>query len=138
MKGDEQNKKNVVDSSGWLEYFADAPNAGFFASAIEKTAHLIVPSISVAEVFRHLLRQCSEKEAFQAIESMLQGTVVDLDIETSLSAAKLGVVHRIPMADSIILATGLAHGATIWSQDADFEGLPHVRYIKKTSLHNNL
>jgi len=124
-------KKNVVDSSGWLEYFANAKNASFFAPAIEKTSHLIVPSITIVEVFKHLLRQCSENEAFQAIECMTQGTVVDLDVEMALNAAKLGVVHRIPLADSIIVATGLAQDAIIWSQDADFEGLPNVRYIKK-------
>lgn len=124
-------KKNVVDSSGWLEYFADAQNANFFAKAIENIDDLIVPSISILEVFKHVLRHRSEKEAFTSIECMLQGTVIDLDIELSLNAAKLGVQHKIPLADSIILATGLAHHATIWSQDNDFEGLPNVKYIKK-------
>ena len=124
-------KKNVVDSSGWLEYFADARNADFFAPAIENVKNLIVPSISILEVFKHVLRHCSEKQAFESIECMLQGTIVDLDIEIALSAAKLGILHKIPLADSIILATGIAHEATIWSQDADFQGLPGVRYIKK-------
>lgn len=124
-------KKNVVDSSGWLEYFADAKNADFFASAIENTKNLIVPSITLLEVFKHILRQRSEKQAFESIECMLQGTVINLDIEMSLNAAKLGVLHKIPLADSIILATGIAHNALIWSQDADFKGLPQVKYIAK-------
>jgi len=124
-------KKNVVDSSGWLEYFADATNADFFAPAIENTKDLIVPSISILEVFKHVLRQCSEKQAFESIECMLQGTIVDLTIEISLYAAKLGVQHKIPLADSIILATGIIHNATIWSQDIDFKGLPHVKYRSK-------
>ena len=124
-------KKNVVDSSGWLEYFADGRNASFFAPSIENVRHLIVPSISILEVFKHVLRHCSEKQAFESIECMLQGTVIDLDIEISLNAAKLGVQHKIPLADSVILATGQAHQATIWTQDADFEGLPFVKYIKK-------
>jgi PIN domain nuclease of toxin-antitoxin system len=124
-------KKNVVDSSGWLEYFADAKNAYFFAPAIEDTKNLIVPSISLLEVFKHVLRKCSEKQAFESIECMMQGSVIDLGIEISLNAAKLGIQHNIPLADSIILATGIAHEATIWSQDADFDGLPHVKYIKK-------
>ncbi|HEX4045375.1 MAG TPA: type II toxin-antitoxin system VapC family toxin [Gammaproteobacteria bacterium] len=124
-------KKNVVDSSGWLEYFADAKNAHFFAPAIENIKDLLVPSISLLEVFKHVLRQCSEKQAFESIECMLQATIIDLDIEISLSAAKLGVQHKIPLADSIILATGLAYEATIWSQDADFKGLPQVKYISK-------
>ena len=124
-------KNNVVDSSGWLEYFADGRNASFFAPSIENVKHLIVPSISILEVFKHVLRHRSEKQAFECIECMLQGTVIDLDIEISLSAAKLGVQHKIPLADSIILATGLAHQATVWTQDADFEGIPFVKYIKK-------
>jgi toxin FitB len=124
-------KKNVVDSSGWLEYFADAENAHFFAPAIENTKNLIVPSISLLEVFKYVLRQRSEKQAFVSIESMMQGTVVHLDIEISLSAAKLGVQYKIPLADSIILATGTAHEATVWSQDIDFDGLPNVKYISK-------
>ncbi len=124
-------KKNVVDSSGWLEYFADAKNAHFFAPAIENTKNLIVPSISLLEVFKHVLRQRSEKQAFESIECMMQGTVVDLGIEISLSAAKLGVQYKIPLADSIILATGIAHEATVWSQDIDFDGLPQVKYISK-------
>src|ERR1700722_12989318 len=118
--------KNVVDSSGWLEYFAGAKNADFFASAIEDTANLIVPSISLLEVFKHILRERSEQQAFAGIECMMQGTVIDLNIQISLNAARLGVQYKIPLADSIILATGLAHEATIWSQDADFDGLPQV------------
>ena len=125
-------KKNVVDSSGWLEYFADAENANFFAPAIENTQHLIVPSISLLEVFKHVLRQCSEKQAFESVECMMQGTIINLDLEISLSAAKLGVQYKIPLADSIILATGFACEATIWSQDADFKDLPYVKYISKS------
>lgn len=124
-------KKNVVDSSGWLEYFADAKNANFFAPAIENTKNLIVPSVSVLEVFKHILRACSERQAFESIECMLQGTIVNLDMELSLNAAKLGVQYKIPLADSIILATAIAHEALIWTQDADFKGLPHVKYINK-------
>lgn len=124
-------KKNVVDSSGWLEYFANAQNANFFAAAIETTENLIVPSISILEVFKHVLRTFSEKHAFESIECMLQGKVIDLDIELSLNAARLGVQYKIPLADSIILATGIANEAIIWTQDADFEGLPNVNYIRK-------
>lgn len=133
-------KKNVVDSSGWLEYFADASNAQFFASAIENTKDLIVPCISILEVFKHVLRQRSEKQAFESIQAMLQGTTVDLNIEISLKAATLGVMHKMPLADSIIYATGLAHDAIIWSQDADFKGLPNVKYISKKnrSVDNSL
>jgi predicted nucleic acid-binding protein len=114
-------KKNVVDSSAWLEYFADAANAEFFAPVIENTANLIVPAVSLMEVFKHVLRHRSEKLAFESIECMLQGTIVDLTLEISLSAARLGVQYKIPLADSIIYATGMGYDATIWTQDADFE-----------------
>ncbi|HLB57032.1 MAG TPA: type II toxin-antitoxin system VapC family toxin [Coxiellaceae bacterium] len=124
-------KNNVVDSSGWLEYFADTKNANFFARAIENTKQLIVPSISILEVFKHVLRNRSEKEAFECVECMLHGKIIELDVEISLNAAKLGVTHQLPLADSIIYATGLAHAAIIWTQDADFKGLPSVKYIAK-------
>ncbi len=124
-------KNNVVDSSGWLEYFADSKNAHFFAKAIEHTKKLIVPSISISEVFKHVMRLTSEKEAFECVECMLQGNVIDLDIEISLNAAKLGVTNQLPFADSVIYATALAHNAILWTQDADFKGLPSVEYISK-------
>lgn len=124
-------KNNVVDSSGWLEYFTDSKNAHFFARPIENLKKLIVPSISILEVFKHVLRHRSEKAAFECMECMLQGRVVELDVEISLNAAKLGVTHQLPLADSIIYATGLTHDATIWTQDIDFKGLPNVEYIAK-------
>lgn len=124
-------KNNVVDSSGWLEYFTDSKNAYFFARPIENLKKLIVPSISILEVFKHVLRHRSEKAAFECMECMLQGRVVELDVEISLNAAKLGVTHQLPLADSIIYATGLTHDATIWTQDIDFKGLPNVEYIAK-------
>jgi predicted nucleic acid-binding protein len=123
---------NVVDSSGWLEYFADAPNAAFFAPAIEKTGDLIIPVLSLYEVFKRVLQQKGESEALQAIAAMHQGVVVDLDAALALNAAKVSVELGLPMADSIMLATARAHGATLWTQDADFEGIEGVKYIQKT------
>lgn len=122
---------NVVDSSAWLEYFADGPNADFFAPAIEATDELIVPSISIYEVFKRILQQRDEGAALQAIASMLQGTVVDLDESMAVSAAKVSVAYRLPMADSIMLATALTHGATLWTQDADFASISGVKYKPK-------
>ena len=126
---------NVVDSSGWLEYFADGVNADFFAPAIEDLEHLLVPSITLAEVFRRVLQQRGEGEALQAIALMQQGEVVDLDSTLAVSAGKLGrELGRelgLPLADSIILATAHQHGAVVWTQDADFEGLEDVRYAPK-------
>ena len=122
---------NVVDSSGWLEYLAAGPNADFFAGAIEATAELLVPTISLYEVFKRVLQQRDEGDALQAVALMQQGRVVDLTSPLSLSAARLGVRHRLPMADSIMLATARMHDATLWIQDADFEGLVGVRFKVK-------
>lgn len=107
----------VVDSCGWLEYFADGKNAEHFAAAIENTEQLIVPAISIFEVFKRVLHQSGEDAALQVVAIMAQGTVVDLDISIALSAAKLSVEHKMPMADSIILATAQQHQATVLTQD---------------------
>lgn len=122
---------NVVDSSGWLEYFADGSNADFFAPVIEGTSELVVPSISVYEVFKRILQQRSESEALQAIAVMLRGRVVDLDVQMALTAARISLHYRIPMADSIILATARTHDATLWAQDEHFEHIAGVQYIAK-------
>jgi predicted nucleic acid-binding protein len=122
---------NVVDSSGWLEYFADAPNADFFAPAIEDTSELIVPSISVYEVFKKVLQERGEGDALQSVAIMTQAEVVGLDTTLALDAARLSVELKLPMADSIMLATARMVGATLWTQDADFEGLEGVQYIRK-------
>ena len=121
----------IVDSSGWLEYFADGPNANHFAPAIEAPEQLIVPSITLLEVFKRILQQRTESEGLQAVAIMEQGRVVDLDAPLALSAAKLGVEAKLPLADSVILATARHFGAEVWRQDDDFEGLPGVRYWSK-------
>jgi predicted nucleic acid-binding protein len=124
---------NVVDSSAWLEYFANGPNAEFFALAIEKTTELVVPSITLYEVFKRVLQQRDEGSALQAAAVMQQGAVVDLDAALALEAARLSVEHRLPMADSVILATAQSHDAILWTQDADFKGISGVEYRKQRS-----
>lgn len=104
---------NVVDSSGWLEYFADGPNADKFAPAILNTRELIVPTLSIYEVFKRVLQQRSETEALRAVALMQQGQVVDLNTSIALSAAKLSVELKMPMADSIMLATAQSYRATL-------------------------
>ncbi|HMT91694.1 type II toxin-antitoxin system VapC family toxin [uncultured Thiothrix sp.] len=121
----------VVDSCGWLEYFADGKNAEHFAAAIEDTEQLLVPSISIFEVFKRTLQQSGEDAALQVVAIMAQGTVIDLDMSIALSAAKLSVEHKMPMADSIILATAQQYQARVLTQDNDFEGLTGVEYFKK-------
>jgi predicted nucleic acid-binding protein len=122
---------NLVDSSGWLEYFGDAPNADFFAPAIEDVPNLLVPTICILEVFRRVLQQRDEKAAFQVAAIMQQGHVVDMDSAVALNAARVGVDLKLPLADSVILATARIHNATIWTQDEDFKGLEGVRYVGK-------
>ena len=119
---------NVVDSIAWLEYFASGPNAGFFAKAIEDTQQLIVPTLSLFEVFKRVLEQRGEGDALQAVAVMRQGMVVDLDGAIVLRGAKLSLEYRLPMADSVMLATARSYDATLWTQDADFENLLGVQY----------
>lgn len=119
---------NVVDSSGWLEYFADGPNAAFFAGAVEATDELIVPTINLYEVFKRVLQQRGENDALEAAALIMQGEVIPLDATLTLSAAKLSADLRLPLADSVILATARAEGAVLWTQDAHFSSLEGVRY----------
>lgn len=121
---------NLVDSSGWLEYFSDGPNAQDFADPIERTAELVVPTVCLYEVFKKILRERNERDAFTAVGVMQQGKVVDLTPTLALNAAKLGVEHRLPFADSVILATARAFDAVLWTQDEHFEGLIGVRYFE--------
>jgi len=122
---------NVVDSSGWLEYFADGSNADFFAPAIEDTDNLIIPSICLFEVFKRVLQQRNESDALQVVALMLQGRVIQLDTTIALEAAKISVDKKLPLADSIILATAYRHNAVLWTQDGDFDGLDRVNYKPK-------
>lgn len=122
---------NVVDSSGWLEYFADGANAGFFASPITSPHQLIVPTLSLFEVFKRVLQQSGEGQALQAVALMQQGRIVDLDAAIALAAAKISIEHRLPMADSIMLATARSCDAVFWTQDADFANVAGVRYVVK-------
>lgn len=118
---------NVVDSSGWLEYFKGSDRAQLFAAATEDEANLIVPVISLYEVYNKFRRERTEREAQEVIGTMLNGKVVDLDLSLAIEAARLDL----PLADSIIYATAQHHQAMLWTQDEDFEGLTGVRYFPK-------
>jgi predicted nucleic acid-binding protein len=122
---------NVVDSSGWLEFLSNGPNAGKFAKPLGDHESLIVPSISVYEVFKVVLREKGEDDALHVVAAMERGLVLELTSELAMSAAGLSLEHDIPMADSVILATARAHDATIWTQDVDFRGLPGVEFFAK-------
>jgi predicted nucleic acid-binding protein len=122
---------NLVDSSGWIEYFTEGPNSGFFAGAIEKVDELIVPALAVYEVFKWVSRERGETQALKAVAHMQLGEVVDLDSKLAIYAARLSLQTKLPMADSIVYATARASEATLWTQDDDFEGLEDVKYITK-------
>ena len=122
---------NVVDSSGWIEYFTEGPNSSFFARAIENVDELIVPALAVYEVFKWVSRERGETQALKAIAHMQLGEVVDLDSKLAIYAARLSLQAKLPMADSIVYATARASEATLWTQDGDFEGLDDVEYIPK-------
>lgn len=122
---------NLVDSSGWLEYLAEGPNAEFFAAAIEDTEHLIVSTINIYEVFKRVLQQRGEDAAMRAAALMHQAEVADLTAGISMNASKISIELKLPMADSLILATARAYDAVLWTQDGDFGGLPGVKFIAR-------
>ncbi len=123
---------NVVDSSGWLEYFGNGSNSEFFRPAILETGALIVPTISIFEVFKRISIQRDEEDALKAVGLMALGIVVELTQEIAINAAQLSIERKLPMADSIIYQTADMFNATIWTQDSDFEGLEGVQYIEKS------
>jgi predicted nucleic acid-binding protein len=125
---------NIVDSSCWLEYFAGSETGERVAPIIENLDALIVPSITLYEVFRKLLQELDEDKALFALAHMKQGKVIDLDAALALYAAQLGREHKLPLADSVIFATALRHEATLYTQDRHFMGLKQVRYFEKKPL----
>ena len=122
---------NIVDSSGWLAYFADEPNARHFLAPLHDSTALIVPTITIYEVFKVIHRESTENQALQAIVAMQKGTVVDLKAPLAIAASKLSLEYNLPMADSIILATAQEFNAIIWTQDSDFKNIPNVKYFPK-------
>ncbi|RZB32052.1 MAG: hypothetical protein SRB1_01671 [Desulfobacteraceae bacterium Eth-SRB1] len=122
---------NIVDSSGWLAYFADELNAKRFVTPLKDTPSLVVPAITIYEVFKVVLRESSENEALQAAAAMQKGTVVDLTAQLAIAASKLSLELALPMADSIILATAKAFEAILWTQDSDFKNIAGVKYFPR-------
>jgi len=128
---------NLVDSCGWLEYFAEGPQADFYAAALEDPESLLVPTICLLEVFKRVLQQRGEDAALQAAAAMHQGLIVPLDATIALRAAGISRDLKLPLADSVILATAQAYHAVIWTQDAHFKGLEGVRYTEAGASRGN-
>jgi len=122
---------NIVDSSGWLAYFADEPNAKHFLAPLSDSALLIVPTATIYEVFKVVVREVSENEALQVVVAMQKGRVVDLSATLAIAASRLSLEYQLPMADSIILATAQEFKAIIWTQDSDFKNISKVKYFPK-------
>jgi len=122
---------NIVDSSGWLAYFADESNAGHFLGPLSNPSTLVVPTITIYEVFKVVLRESNENDALQAVMAMQKGTVADLNASRAVAAAKLSLEHRLPMTDAVILATAREYNAVVWTQDSDFKNIDNVKYFQK-------
>lgn len=123
---------NIVDSSGWLEYFSGGPNSECFAYPLQDPSALIVPVITIYEVFKVVMRESTENDALQSVAAMQQGKVIELTTPIAMNASRLSLKHGLPMADSIILSTAQMFDCVIWTQDADFAGLPRVKFFPKT------
>lgn len=122
---------NLVDTSGWIEYFFGGRNASYFTGPIEATANLIVPVICLYEVFKKVTVEADEARGLKAVAQMKQGRIVDVTENIALSAALISLKHRLPLADSLIYATALAEPAILWTQDVHFQGLPGVKFKKE-------
>lgn len=128
---------NLVDTSGWIEYFFGGKNASFFAPAIEDTRSLLVPVICLYEVFKKVHQVADEAKALQAIAQMKQGRIIQVTEGVALKAALVSLKYKLPLADSLVYATAQIEGAVVWTQDEDFEGLPGVNYTKARKSHSN-
>ena len=126
---------NVVDTSGWLEYFEGGRNSQEFSKAIKETKELLVPTICIYEISKVILRESDENHLLQALAAIQKGRIIELTPFLSTAAAKNSLKYKLPMADSIIYTTAQFFDATVWTQDADFEGLPDVNYIPKFSAN---
>jgi toxin FitB len=122
---------NIVDSSGWLAYFADEPNAKYFLTPLNDATLLVVPTVTIYEVFKVILRESNENDALQAVVAMQKGTVVVLTAPLAIAASRLSLEHNLPMVDSVILATAREFNAILWTQDSDFKNISGVKYFSR-------
>ena len=122
---------NLVDSSGWLEYFADGKNAGHFAPVVSNTERLIVSTINIYEVYKKVISEKDEDSALQAVAMMQQAKVIEVTASIAVQASKVSHIFKLPMADSLIYVTARDHNAIVWTQDADFKDMESVQYFEK-------
>lgn len=123
---------NLVDASGWLEYFSDGPDAAFIAQTLQEIDRLVVPVVTILEVFERVCRDHGEGEALQAVAAMQQGRVVPLDTSLALEAGRLAVEHRVPATAGAVLAAAARHEARVWTLDERLRHVPGVQYRART------
>ena len=124
---------NLVDSSGWVEYFQDTARADLFAAAIEARDLLLVPTIALFEVHKVLSRSLSEDLVTRCLDVMRLGRVLDLTDKRAIAASKVAKTHKLALADAAMYSIAQEHGATFWTQDMDYDKLPGVRYFSKAA-----
>ena len=122
---------HVVDSSGWIEYFQDSPRADLFAAAVEDRARLVVPTIALFEVCKILGRTLDASVVDTCLNVMRMGRVVDFTDARAIAAARISRAHGLALADAAMYGIAQELGATFWTQDVDYDGLPGVRYFPK-------
>ena len=122
---------NVVDSSGWIEYLLDTPRADLFADPIENRAGLLVPVIALYEVHKLLSRTLPAARVATCLDVMRLGRVLELTDRRAIAAADTALRHRLAMADAVMYSMAIEHGGSLWTQDADYQGLPSVHYFPK-------
>ncbi|MBI5507419.1 MAG: type II toxin-antitoxin system VapC family toxin [Deltaproteobacteria bacterium] len=121
----------LVDSSGWLEFFADGPLAAEYGRYLATSSNVVTPTVVLHEVYKVIKRERGEEDALIAAAQMSQTRLVALDDSIALTAADLGLEHKLAMADSIVYATAQSLGAELVTSDADFSGLSGVTYLSK-------
>lgn len=121
----------VIDSSGWIEFFADGPHAVEFAARLRNPGSVLTPTIAVYEVYKWIKRERSEEDGLQAVAAMKRTRIVELSEELALTAADLSLSHGLAMADSMMLAVARANNAQLATTDSGFEGIDGVIVFSK-------
>lgn len=122
---------NVVDSSGWIEFFKAGPNGPVFKPVIEDRHQLLVPTIALFEVHKVLSRSLDDELVMQCLDVMRLGRVLDLTDRRAIAASKVARRHKLALADAAMYSMAREFEAQFWTQDIDYQGLPGVSFFPK-------
>jgi toxin FitB len=125
---------NVVDSSGWIEFFTAGASGLLFKPVIEQRDQLLVPAINIYEVYKILSRKLPAGAVQSCLDVMRQGRVLDLTDKRAVAAADIAAKHKLAMADAVIYSMAREFDGTLWTQDVDYKGLAGVRYFEKPQI----